>query len=117
MWSGTTRGRRQKCYSNNATVHLEFTHKASTLRRKVITSFSYHSGLIKIIIVANSYHSNLTGVLLLLIIIALSQQNRYCILLLHTDFPCCEPDWPRMLVGAINGGGYAGIIIGGHPNR
>jgi hypothetical protein len=81
----TSRGRHQKRYSVIAITLryiFELSHNASALRRKVITSLSYHSGLIFEIIIASynnrfsllgivvdsySYRSKVTKLLSLLI--------------------------------------------------
>jgi hypothetical protein len=47
-----SRGRHQKLYSVFA-----LSHNAATLRRKVIASYSYRSGLIEIITASHSYRS------------------------------------------------------------
>jgi hypothetical protein len=43
---------------------LELSHKASTMRRKVIVSLRYRSGLIGIVIASYSYRSNLIGIVI-----------------------------------------------------
>jgi hypothetical protein len=58
-------GQHQKHYSVIAIRYITFfvlSHSASTLRRKVISSYSYRSGLIKIIIASYSHHSGLVDI-------------------------------------------------------
>ncbi len=61
------RGQHQKRYNVIAIILsyvLELSHNASTLKRKVIASFSYRSGLIKIVIASYSYRSSLIGIII-----------------------------------------------------
>ncbi len=74
------------------------------MRRKVIASDSYRSGLIEIIVTSHSYRSSLIG-------IAIASYSYYSkvtkslsllIIMLHTGFnlittPGFSPLWPRML--------------------
>jgi hypothetical protein len=61
------RGRHQKRYSGIAITVCYFfalSHNASTLRSKVIASYSYRSGLIEIVIAFYSYCSGLIGIVI-----------------------------------------------------
>jgi hypothetical protein len=69
-----SRGRHLKRYSVIAiTLRYVFalSHNASTLKRKVIASYSYCSGLIEIGIAPYSYRSGLIGIVLAFLVIAL----------------------------------------------
>jgi hypothetical protein len=58
------KGRKHECYSVIAiTLRYMFasSHNASTLWRRVIAFYSYHSRLIEIVIVFYSYHSWIIG--------------------------------------------------------
>jgi hypothetical protein len=61
------RGRQQKRYRVIAIMLryvLELSHNASTLWRKVIASFSYHSGFIEIVVPSYSYRPSLIGIVI-----------------------------------------------------
>jgi hypothetical protein len=61
------RGRHQKRYSVLAITLryvFELLHNASTLRRQVIASYSYRSGLIEIIIASYRYPFDLTRIVI-----------------------------------------------------
>jgi hypothetical protein len=60
-------GRQQNRYSVIAiTLYYvyDILHNASILRRKVIASFRYRSGLIEIVVASNGYQSNLIGIVI-----------------------------------------------------
>ncbi len=43
---------------------IALSHNAITLRKKVIASYSYRSGLIEIVIASYTYHSGLIGIII-----------------------------------------------------
>ncbi len=61
------RGRHQNLYSVIAITQryvFALSHNASTLRRKVVASYCYRSGLIEIVIVSYSYRSGSVGIVI-----------------------------------------------------
>jgi hypothetical protein len=60
----TVRGRHQKRYSDNATLRFCVIAEASALRRIVIASCSYRSGIIEIINASHGYRSGLNGIVI-----------------------------------------------------
>jgi hypothetical protein len=79
--SNVARGRHQKLYSVIAiTLRYIFalSHNASTLRRKVVASYCYRSGLIEIVIVSYSYRSGSVGIAL--------AHNSYCFKVINYRF-------------------------------
>ncbi len=75
------RGRHQKLYKVIAITQcyvFALSHNASTLRRKVVASYCYRSGLIEIVIVSYSYRSGSVGIAL--------AHNSYCFKVINYRF-------------------------------
>jgi hypothetical protein len=71
------RGRHQERYSDNSTLRFCVSHNASAMRRKVIASVSYRSGLREIVIASYSYCSSLKGIVIAYCSYCCKVTNRY----------------------------------------